>query len=210
MLKRWHYGLHQQSKREISTQSWLRIANIRMIRRNFLSRVQKKVTEECLAVADSADTPKSESDVPNQSSSEQSAKKVESVDSEAGQFPRRAGLSNLYLAIKHINDASTADSVKQRFSDYVTIVLVIMCILSLVMAVSVQVSPVLKLLPLLFTVGSVVFYIINRLGIMISLTARQALIVWQILVAGFWLGVTSAMLVMLACFYFVSQGSGGF
>jgi hypothetical protein len=125
---------------------------------------------------------------------------------EAGNFPRRAGLANLYLAIKHINDASVAENVKQRFSDYVTIILVIMCILSLVMAVSVPVSPVLKLLPLLFTVGSVVFYIINRLGIMISLTARQALIVWQILVAGFWLGVTSAMLVMLACFYFVSQG----
>lgn len=127
---------------------------------------------------------------------------------EAGNFPRRAGLANLYLAIKHINDASVAENVKQRFSDYVTIVLVIMCILSLVMAVSVPVNAVLKLLPLLFTVGSVVFYIINRLGIMISLTARQALIVWQILVAGFWLGVTSAMLVMLACFYFVSQGPG--
>jgi len=128
---------------------------------------------------------------------------------ESGNFPRRAGLANLYLAVKHINDASVAENVKQRFSDYVTIVLVIMCILSLVMAVSVPVSPVLKLLPLLFTVGSVVFYIINRLGIMISLTARQALIVWQILVAGFWLGVTSAMLVMLACFYFVSQGPQG-
>ena len=129
------------------------------------------------------------------------------VPQEGGQFPRRAGLANLFLAIRHINDASVAENVKQRFSDYVTIVLVIMCILSLVMAVSVNVSPVLKLLPLLFTVGSVVFYIINRLGIMISLTARQALIVWQILVAGFWLGVTSAMLVMLACFYFVSQGT---
>ncbi|MBP9094814.1 hypothetical protein KBI23_27595 [bacterium] len=131
---------------------------------------------------------------------------LEPPPQEAGNFPRRAGLANLYLAIKHINDASVAENVKQRFSDYVTIILVIMCILSLVMAVSVPVSPVLKLLPLLFTVGSVVFYIINRLGIMISLTARQALIVWQILVAGFWLGVTSAMLVMLACFYFVSQG----
>ncbi|MBK7750526.1 MAG: hypothetical protein IPP97_13185 [Candidatus Obscuribacter sp.] len=137
-------------------------------------------------------------------------KSVPEMAPEAGQFPRRAGLANLFLAIKHINDASIAENVKQRFSDYVTIVLVVMCILSLVMAVSVPVSPVLKLLPLLFTVGSVVFYIINRLGIMISLTARQALIVWQILVAGFWLGVTSAMLVMLGCFYFVAQqGSPG-
>jgi hypothetical protein len=112
--------------------------------------------------------------------------------------------------LKHIKDASYADNVKQRFSDYVTIALVVLCILSLVMAVSVPVGPDIKLLPLFFTVGAVIFYIINRLGIIISLTARQALIVWQILVAGFWLGVTSAMLVMLACFYFVQQGTGGF
>lgn len=123
---------------------------------------------------------------------------------------RGSGLGNFFKAIKHINEASAADNVKQRFSDYVTIALVVLCILSLVMAVSVQVAPALKLLPLGFTVAAVIFYIINRLGIMISLTARQALIVWQILVAGFWLGVTSAMLVMLMCFYFVSQGTGGY
>ena len=86
-----------------------------------------------------------------------------------------------------------------------TIALVVLCIISLVVAVSVQVPPGIKLLPLLFTVGAVLFYIINRMGIIISLSPRQALIVWQILVAGFWLGVTSAMLVMLGCFYFVSQ-----
>jgi hypothetical protein len=121
---------------------------------------------------------------------------------------RRQGLTNFLRALKHVNEASVAENVKQRFSDYVTIALVVLCILSLVMAVCVPVPPGIKLLPLLFTVGAVIFYIINRLGIMISLTARQALIVWQILVAGFWLGVTSAMLVMLACFYFVSQGNG--
>jgi hypothetical protein len=131
------------------------------------------------------------------------------ASSSADQAPRRAGLANLLKAIQHINEASVADNVKQRFSDYVTIGLVVLCILSLVMAVSVPVPPGIKLLPLLFTVLAVVFYIINRLGIMISLTARQALIVWQILVAGFWLGVTSAMLVMLGCFFFVSQASGG-
>lgn len=125
----------------------------------------------------------------------------------ADSSPRRAGITNFFRALKHVNEASVAENVKQRFSDYVTIALVVLCILSLVMAVCVPVPPGIKLLPLLFTVGAVVFYIINRLGIMISLTARQALIVWQILVAGFWLGVTSAMLVMLACFYFVSQGS---
>jgi hypothetical protein len=144
--------------------------------------------------------------------SESEAHKMDSTpaaDSAGEEQPiRRQGLTNFLRALKHVNEASVAENVKQRFSDYVTIALVVLCILSLVMAVCVPVPPGIKLLPLLFTVGAVIFYIINRLGIMISLTARQALIVWQILVAGFWLGVTSAMLVMLACFYFVSQGNG--
>lgn len=118
--------------------------------------------------------------------------------------PRRGGFRNVYQALKHINDASVADQVKQRVSDYVTIGLVVVCILSLVAAVALPVMPGLKLLPLLFTIGAVVFYMINRLGIIVSLNPRQALIVWQILIAAFWLGVTSAMLVMMCCFYFFS------
>jgi hypothetical protein len=123
--------------------------------------------------------------------------------------PRRAGFANFFRAMNHIRQASVAENVKQRFSDYLSIALVVICILSLVFAVSMPVPPAYKLLPLLLTVGAVVFYIVNRLGIMISHTPRQALIVWQVLVAGFWLGVTSAMLVMLACIYFVSQGAPG-
>ena len=142
-----------------------------------------------------------QADLPNQDklSSDYASRK------DMAQAPRRQRLRNFFLAIKHINEASVAENVKQRFSDYVTIALVVLCIISLVVAVSVQVPPGIKLLPLLFTVGAVLFYIINRMGIIISLSPRQALIVWQILVAGFWLGVTSAMLVMLGCFYFVSQ-----
>jgi hypothetical protein len=137
---------------------------------------------------------------------ENKAADAESVP--GGRAQRRPSITTFLLALKHINDASTTENVKQRFSDYVTIALVVLCIVSLVMAVCVPVPPGIKLLPLVFTVGAVIFYIINRLGIMISLNARQALIVWQILVAGFWLGVTSAMLVMLGCIYFVSQGPG--
>ena len=120
--------------------------------------------------------------------------------------PRRAGFRNFFQAIGYINEASVADAVRQRFSDYVTIGLVVVCIFSLVAAVALPVPPGLKLLPLVFTVGAVIFYIINRLGIILSLTPRQALIVWQILIAAFWLGVTSAMLVMMSCFYFIGQG----
>jgi hypothetical protein len=122
--------------------------------------------------------------------------------------PRRGGFRNVFSAIKHVNDASATDSVKQRISDYVTIILVVVCILALVMAVVLPVAPAIKLMPLIFTIAAVVFYVINRLGIIVSLSPRQALIVWQILIAAFWLGVTSAMFVMMACFYiFGKSGS---
>jgi hypothetical protein len=119
--------------------------------------------------------------------------------------PRRGGFRNVVSAMKHINEASVTEAVKQRISDYITIGLVVVCILSLVAAVALPVPPGLRLLPLFFTIGAVVFYIINRLGIIVSLTPRQALIVWQILIAAFWLGVTSAMLVMMVCFYIFSS-----
>jgi uncharacterized membrane protein len=123
-----------------------------------------------------------------------------------GEIRRRQGIKNFFAALAMINEASVAESVRQRFSDYVTIGLVIVCVLSLVAAVALPVPAGLKLLPLIFTIGAVIFYIINRLGIVVSLTARQALIVWQVLIASFWLGVTSAMLVMIFCIYFFSQG----
>jgi hypothetical protein len=122
-----------------------------------------------------------------------------------GAVTKRSTFKNFLLALKHVNEASVSENVKQRFSDYVTIGIVILCILSLLMAVSFPVPTAIRLLPLLFTVFAVIFYIVNRVGIMISLTPRQALIVWQILVAGFWLGVTSAMLVMLVVIYFFAH-----
>lgn len=121
---------------------------------------------------------------------------------------RRGGLRNVMAAIKHINEASVTESVRQRISDYVTIGLVVICIMSLVAAVALPVQPVLKLLPLLLTILAVVLYMINRLGIIVSLSSRQALIIWQIVIASFWLGVTSSMLVMMSCFYFFAAKIG--
>jgi hypothetical protein len=145
-----------------------------------------------------------ESDITNPNSEGSDASK----ESEFG-GARRGGLRNVMAAIKHINEASVTESVRQRISDYVTIGLVVICIMSLVAAVALPVAAGLKLLPLLLTILAVVLYMINRLGIIVSLTARQALIVWQIVIASFWLGVTSSMMVMMACFYFFSARIGG-
>ena len=144
-----------------------------------------------------------ESEITNPSPEEDDASKE-------GDFEgaRRGGLRNVMAAIRHINEASVTESVRQRISDYVTIGLVVICIMSLVAAVALPVAPGLKLLPLLLTILAVVLYMINRLGIIVSLTARQALIVWQIVIASFWLGVTSSMMVMMSCFYFFSTKLG--
>jgi hypothetical protein len=144
-----------------------------------------------------------ESDITNKSSDDSDA--AEERDFEGA---RRGGLRNVMAAIKHINEASVTESVRQRISDYVTIGLVVICIMSLVAAVALPVAPGLKLLPLLLTILAVVLYMINRLGIIVSLSARQALIVWQIVIASFWLGVTSSMMVMMTCFYFFSSKLG--
>ena len=122
--------------------------------------------------------------------------------------PRRGGFRNIFKALKFINEASWSENVRQRISDYISIALVVVCILSLIAAVVLNIPVGFKLLPLLFTIGAIIFYIINRLGIVVSLKSRQALIIWQILIASFWLGVTSAMLVMMCCVYFFSNSVG--
>lgn len=144
-----------------------------------------------------------ESDLKNPEPSDSGEDKQESAGKPSP--ARRGGLVNFFAAMRHINEASVAQAVKQRYSDYLSYILVVVCVLSLVAAVAIKVEPEFKLLPLFFTVGAVLFYIINRLGIILALSARQALIVWQILTASFWLGVTSAMLVTLVCFYYFNM-----
>jgi hypothetical protein len=148
-----------------------------------------------------------ESDVHN--AENQAELKTDQQEEDENFPPRRGGyFRNVFTAIRHVNEASSAETVKQRVSDYVTIGLVVLCILCLVGAVALPAPAGLKVLPLIFTIGAVVFYIINRLGIIVSLNPRQALIVWQIMIAAFWLGVTSAMFVMMSCFYMFGNRSG--
>jgi len=165
-----------------------------------LSDVQKKESVENITSA----PPASDESFPHIAAAP--AQKPESpasvADDDDNFPPRRGGFRNVFSAIRHVNEASATESVKQRVSDYITIGLVVVCIFSLVLAVALPVAPGLKLLPLILTIGAVIFYIINRLGIIVSLNSRQALIVWQILIAAFWLGVTSAMLVIMACISF--------
>src|SRR5579862_7101623 len=82
-----------------------------------------------------------------------------------GKEKRSNSWQNFGQAIKHINDASISETVKQRFSDYMTILLVILCILALLAAVAIPLPTAFRLLPLGLTIAAVMFYIVNRLGI---------------------------------------------
>ncbi len=121
------------------------------------------------------------------------------------QSPRRSIFHNLLLTLKHISDSSLEESVKQRFSDNLTFLLVIVCILSLVAAIALPVSLEFKLVPLGLSVIAVLFHLINRMGILATLTARQAYIIWQILVGTLWLGITTTILVMMSSIYWLGH-----
>ncbi len=149
-------------------------------------------------MADS-ETPNSDNKDENQSASQGAHDKAD-----LDQSARRGGIATIFSAFKNINEASITDQVRQRISDYISIALVALCILALVVAVALPAPSTpntLRILPLVLTICAVFFYMMNRVGIIASLTTRQALIVWQILIAAFWLGVTSAMLVIMCCFY---------
>jgi hypothetical protein len=85
-------------------------------------------------------------------------------------------------------------------SVYVTIAMVVLCIMSSAVAVSIRAVTALKLLPLLFALIVVVSYIINRL-----FATPRRLVVWQVLVSGFWLGWMSALTLMLVFMFLLSE-----
>lgn len=123
--------------------------------------------------------------------------------------PRRLNIASVFHAYKYVLESFNAGTVKQRFSDSITLGLVFLCITSLIVAIFVPVPPIIKICPLILTWAAVVSYIINRLGILTSLSPRQAILVGEIIMASFWMGVISAMLITLVCFHIATNQFGG-
>ncbi len=109
----------------------------------------------------------------------------------------RGGLRNFVEAYRHIRRATGSDDVKQRLFDHVTVGMVGVAILSLVASVAFPFHPLLKMVVLGVTVSIVFFYVIHRMGIFLSVTPRQALIFWQVMLGALWLGITAGLLVMM-------------
>ncbi len=122
--------------------------------------------------------------------------------------PRRINVANVFHAYKYVVESFNSGSVKQRFSDSFTLGLVFLCITSLILAIFVPVAPLIKICPLFLTWAAVISYIVNRLGILTSLSPRQAILVGEIIMASFWMGVISAMLITLICFHLAANQYG--
>lgn len=89
---------------------------------------------------------------------------------------------------------------------YVSLVLMLLmvalCLVSLVISVAMPLPAGMKILPLLFAFIAATAFVISRIWV-----AKERLLACQILVGAFFVGLTSAMLVMLVCFYFVASSN---
>lgn len=86
-----------------------------------------------------------------------------------------------------------------------TSAIVVLCMACMGIAASIDgLPPAFKFLPLVVANTVLAAYLINRL-----LAAQQKLVSWQILIAGFWLGVITQSMVMLMIMYVMSQQSSG-
>ncbi len=110
--------------------------------------------------------------------------------------PTRGGLKNVLAAYKHIRGATKAAAVKQRTFDHVTVGLVSLGLLCMAIAIWFDWGPIFRVLPLIVTNIILFVYLAHRMGIFLSVNARQAMIFWQVLLGAFWLGITCGLLVM--------------
>jgi len=121
---------------------------------------------------------------------------VNKVSEEKVYDPIRGGIRNAIAAYKHIRAAAGTETIQQRREDHITVGLVLVCVLFLLVAIVLGFPAYLQVLPLALTNIVLLVFILNRIGIFLGVTHRQALIFWQLILGALWLGVTSGMLVM--------------
>lgn len=118
------------------------------------------------------------------------------VENGNGFRPERGGVRNLAAAYRHIREARHSGDVKQRLFDHVSLAVVAVGTVALVAVVLIDVTPVVKIATLATAFAVVLAHTLHRVGIFLSVTPRQALLFWQLLLGGFWLGITLGLLVM--------------
>lgn len=135
-----------------------------------------------------------ESNKPSHDSGQSQGKKA---GDSGGLIRRRSPWAGTYESIKYISGLSRS---KFRSSDKITEVLAAVSLLGLGLLIFMP-STFLRLPLALFcdTIFSicVIFFITNRLGIMTSLSERQAILVWDVILVSLLLGALIAVNVMM-------------
>ena len=130
-----------------------------------------------------------------QNSSQQAPveKASEASEQVSGRIQRRPVLETFFSSLAYINKLVVNDDVSVRDSDKATSYFLLICSLATVVAL---VTPMLapQRLPLLLVcdvlVGAMIFmYIAHRLGIITTLTDRQAFLSWQLMQGTFFFGI---------------------
>ena len=114
---------------------------------------------------------------------------------------RRPAWASSYTALKYI---SALPRENFRKSDKITDVLVLVCVLFAAMLIffppNLLKSPIILLADFAF-VAIIISFIMKRLGILITLSQRQAVLVWDIVVGSLLLGVLLTFNMMLFILY---------
>jgi len=125
----------------------------------------------------------------NESGHAQSPEGDNAPPAKAPQMKRRASWTSSYAAIKYV---SSIPRKRFRYSDKVTDilagVLILLCTLLIFVPIDLLKLPLTLLCDVLFTL-TIVFYIMNRLGILTTLSERQAVLVWDMVLGAFLLGI---------------------
>lgn len=108
------------------------------------------------------------------------------VRSVASQAQRRNSFTTTNEALKYVSAASRKNL---RQSDKVTSVLLIVCILVGAAFVFIPLNPVLILAADLLFFATLITFMVKRLGILITLSERQSVLVWDIILGSLLLGV---------------------
>ncbi len=125
-----------------------------------------------------------------------------SAEAPSSQEVPRGGLGNVTSALRYIRGAMAARDVKLRRVDRVMIGVVTVSILALLAAVQFTPPPLLIIAPLVLTFIALLVYVFHRMGIFLTVSPRQALIFWQLVIGSLWLGIVAGLLVMLGSIYF--------
>lgn len=138
--------------------------------------------------------PDAKSDAKPEANEELSATEISFAEAEKDDISkRRSPWQSSAAAWRYVQDAASTDTIQLRTSDRVTILALLFCVILLVLPfcfspLSGMRLPTIILSDIVLAICAVLF-LIYRLGILCSLTPRQALVCWQLMLGCVFWGI---------------------